>query len=148
MNTIRTNWQRKSLHNWFIKVIVKPMCSNFRWSQIVFNLNTTPDEIAGSSGQGDYVRRHGQTNPEPCARTQDRPSGVEGFGLRQTLPYTQQVPAGKVTTYGEMAKQLDSSPRAVGQVGAARLCRGLRVYGLRFTVYGLRFTVYGLGFRV
>jgi len=30
VDTIRTTWQRKLLHNWLIKVIVKPMCSNFR----------------------------------------------------------------------------------------------------------------------
>jgi len=31
LNTIRTNWQRKLLHDWFIKVIGNHMCSNFRW---------------------------------------------------------------------------------------------------------------------
>jgi hypothetical protein len=31
LNTIRTIWHRKLLHEWFIKVIVKPMCSNFGW---------------------------------------------------------------------------------------------------------------------
>ena len=31
LNTIRTSWQRKSLHKRFIKVMIKPMCGNFPW---------------------------------------------------------------------------------------------------------------------
>ena len=35
LNTIRTIWQRKLLHTGFTEVIVKPMCSNFRWPGLV-----------------------------------------------------------------------------------------------------------------
>ena len=31
LNTIRTIWQGKLLHKWFIKLKVKPMCSIFCW---------------------------------------------------------------------------------------------------------------------
>lgn len=34
---------------------------------------------------------------------------------KKVLSFTEKIPKGKITTYGELAKALKSSPRAVGQ---------------------------------